>query len=305
MFSEEEKQRRRFIRQELKKKNLALFYKEFGVNHRAWLKELTDKYKERGKYPLSPLVLSDYYEDYGDKLLATLIACLLLDDNNRVMQQVMGVKKLLGQRPYEELYLNRAFVQLSNGINQTKNIAYFSSTRYWQIARLFDIIWEIEHSHNKPIFNVFFDLITINEYTPFHAMQILFDELPVKKPDWRINMALIRLCDCDGIGEHIWDIGGLRQKLMCPYNKNIKMFLANWIPCWNRLFSLKEVSILLGFEKEIDIYYCFLAFKELALYNPKQISEFLYTYSVQFKNRTLGKNGKRLLKEKLPPIRFD
>ena len=45
---EEEKLRRKIVYQELKKKNIALFYREFSVVHREWLSALTKAYKERG-----------------------------------------------------------------------------------------------------------------------------------------------------------------------------------------------------------------------------------------------------------------
>lgn len=304
MLSKEEKQRRKFIRQEVKKKNFSLFYKEFGVNHRAWLKELVKKYKERGKYPLSPLILSDYYEDYGDKLLATLTACLLLDDNRRVMQQVLAVKKLFGEHPYKNLYSNRTFVQWSNGANQTKPVSYFGSVKYWQLAKLFDIVWNIEYDNGKPLFDVFFELITLKEYTPYHALLSLFDGLPVNTPKRRINLALLRLCGTDGISERLWDLGGLESKLECPNDKNVKAFLDIWIPKWNKTFLFNEVCDILGFTKETDVYYCMLAFRELALSKPKDVKEYLKLYSMQLRHGTIGKDGRYQLKNKIPTISF-
>lgn len=304
MLNKEERQRRIFVRQELRKKNLVLFYKEFGVNHRAWLKELTEKYKERGIYPLSPLILSDYYQNYGDKLLSTLIACFLLDDNSRTMQQVLAMKKLLGEHPYKDLYSNRTFVQLSNGENQTKCISYFGSVRYWQVAKLLDIVWNIEHTHNKPLFDVFFELIAISGYTPYHALSLLFEDLPVSNPEWRINLALLRLCSGDGIGECLWDLGGLKQRLKSPLNKDVKQFISTWLPKYNYSFTLTEVCFMLGFESETDLYYCMLAFKELSLYKAKEVKEYIHLYSVHYKRRQLGWLNMYRLKNKIPTIEF-
>ena len=281
-----------------------MFYKEFGVNHRIWLKELADKYKERGKYPLSPLILSDYYQDYGDKLLATLIACFLLDDNNRVMQQVLSMKGLLGEHPYKDLYSNRTFVQLSNGDNQTKNISYFGSVRYWQIAKLLDIVWNIEHSHNKPLFDVFFELITLKEYTPYHALLSLFEDLPVSNPEWRINLSLLRLCGTDGISEGLWNIGGLESKLGCPFDKGVKSFMENWIPLYARTFTFAEACHIMGFENEVDFYYSYLSFKELAAYHPQEVRDYIHLYSIQYSHRQTDKKGRRRLRNKIPNIEF-
>lgn len=303
-MTEEEKLRRKFIRQEVKKKNLVLFYKEFGASHRFWLKELVRKYKERGKYPLSSLILSDYYKDYEDKLLATLMACLLLDDNERVMQQVLAVKKLFGEHPYKDLYSNRTFVQWSNGAIQTKPISYFGSVRYWQIAKLFDIVWNIEHTYNKPLFDVFFELITISGYTPYHALSLLFEDLPVSNPEWRINLALLRLCSGDGIGERLWDLGGLESKLECPTDIKTRKFVNNWIPKWQYTFTFLETCQMLGFGKETDLYYCMLAFRELAFYKAKEIKEYMRMYSLHYKRRQLGWLNQYRLKNKIPNIEF-
>ena len=304
MLNKEERQRRIFVRQELRKKNLALFYKEFGVNHRAWLKELTEKYKERGIYPLSPLVLSDYYQNYGDKLLSTLIACFLLDDNSRTMQQVLAMKKLLGEHPYKDLYSNRAFVQLSNGDNQTKSISYFGSVKCWKVAKLLDIVWNIEHENDKPLFDVFFELITASEHTPHHALLSLFDELPVERPEYRINLALLRLCSRDGISARLWDIGGLERKLKCPFDKGIKSFMENWLPHYAQIFTFSEACHIMGFEDEVDFYCSYLGFKELSLYHPQEVRDYIHLYSIQYNHRQMDKDGRRRLRNKIPNIEF-
>jgi hypothetical protein len=304
MLTPQEKERRRLVRQECKKKNLALFYKEFGVNHRTWLQELARKYKERGKYPLSPLILSDYYKDYEDKLLATLIACFLLDDNNRVMQQVLPMKSLLGEHPYKDLYSNRAFVQLSNGANQTKPISYFGSVKCWKVAKLLDIVWAIEHDNGKPLFDVLFDMIMALEYTPYHALFSLFSDLPVERPEYRINLALLRLCSKDGISTHLWDIGGLERKLKCPFDKGIKSFMENWLPRYAQTFTFAEACRIMGFESEVDFYYSYLGFKELSLYRPQEVRDYIHLYSIQYNHRQMDKDGRRRLRNKIPNIEF-
>lgn len=305
MLRKEEELRKKIIQQECKKKNLALFMKEFGVANRAWLRELTEKYKERGKFPLSPLILSDYYNVYEDKLLATLIACFLLDDNDMVMQQVSAMRKILGEHPYRDLYSNRAFVQLSGGLIQTKPIAYFGSVQHWEISKLLDIIWNIEDNNKKPLFDVFFESMTIKEYTPHHALRSLFKELPVAFPEWRINLALLRLCSLDGISEHLWDIGGLESKLECPFDRRIKSFMDNWFPNWDYTFTFSELCIILGFEKEIDVYYCMFGFRELALSKPKEIQDYLHAYIIQLRHRTVNKDGRRWIKKRTPKIEFE
>lgn len=304
MLSKEEMQRGRFVRQEMKKKNLSSFYKEFGVNHRAWLKELTDKYKSRGIYPLSPLVLSDYYKDPKDKMLATLVASLLLDDNDRTMQQVMDTKNLLGEHPYETFFSSRGFVLWSNGSQQTKTISYFGSTHYWQISKLFDIIWNIEQGRGKSLFEVFFEMITVYEYTPHHALLLLFENLPVSRPEWRINLALLRLCGADGISEHLWDIGGLERRLDCPNDIQTRKFMRNWIPEWQHMFSFEEVCMLLGFEKKTDMYYCHLAFRELSRCRMREVRQYLHLYSVHYNRRQLGCVNRCRLKNRQPRIEF-
>lgn len=301
----EEQERREFILKELRKKNLALFYKDFSIDHRLWLRELTDKYKERGLLPLSPLILADYYKECEDKLLAVLVACILLDDNERVMEQVSAMRKILGEHPYKDFYSNRTFVQLSNGANQTKYIAYFRSTKYYEISKLFDIIWNIEHDYGKKMFEVFFETITLKEYTPYNALLLLLRDFPVGRPEWRVNLALLRLCDKKGISEPLWDLGCLDEKLECPLSKEIKDYLNTWFFEWSRTFTFKEVCAILGFEREIDVYYSMLAFRELSRYKPKEVKDYLKLYYTQFKNGTLGLRGRKKLKARMPKIEFE
>lgn len=302
---EEEKLRRKIVYQELKKKNVALFYREFSVVHREWLSALTKAYKERGIFDVSPLMLSSYYKLYEDKQIAILAGGLLLPDNNRVMEQVYGMRKLLGDNPYKNLYENRAFIRLSNGSNQLRNIAYGGSLPYYKLSHLLSVLWEIEHTTNKTLYDTFMVNIQERGYTPYYALFDLFEELSMPHPEYRINLTLMGLCEQGSLGCGLWEIRGINEKLACPNSGELRNFLRLWMPNWNRIYSIREMSEILGFEKETDLYYCMLAYKTLSQYRKKEIGRYLTAYNRLYAKGESGYQINRALKEKLPKIKFE
>jgi hypothetical protein len=304
-MTEEEKLRRKIVCQGLKKKNVALFYREFSVVHREWLSALTKAYKERGMFDVSPLMLSSYYKSYEDKQIATLVGGLLLPDNDRVMEQVYGMRKLLGDNPYKNLYENRAFVRLSNGSNQLRNIAYGGSLPYYKLSHLLGVLWEIEHTTNKTLYDTFMVNIQERGYTPYYALFDLFEELSMPHPEYRINLTLMGLCEQGSLGCGLWEIRGINEKLACPNSGELRNFLRLWMPNWNRIYSIREMSEILGFEKETDLYYCMLAYKTLSQYRKKEIGRYLTAYNRLYAKGESGYQINRALKEKLPKIKFE
>lgn len=304
-MTEEEKLRRKIVCQGLKKKNVALFYREFSVVHREWLSALTKAYKERGIFDVSPLMLSSYYKSYEDKQIATLVGGLLLPDNDRVMEQVYGMRKLLGDNPYKNLYENRAFVRLSNGSNQLRNIAYGGSLPYYKLSHLLGVLWEVEHTTNKTLYDTFMVNIQERGYTPYYALFDLFEELSMPHPEYRINLTLVGLCEQGSLGCGLWEIKGINEKLACPNSGKLRNFLRLWMPNWNRIYSIREMSEILGFEKETDLYYCMLAYKTLSQYRKKEIGRYLTAYNRLYAKGESGYQINRALKEKLPKIKFE
>lgn len=304
-MTEEEKLRRKIVCQELKKKNVALFYREFSVVHREWLSALTKAYKERGIFDVSPLILSSYYKSYEDKQIAILAGGLLLAGNDRVMEQVYGMKNLLGDNPYKNLYENRAFVRLSNGSNQLRNIAYWGSLPYYKLSYLFSALWKIEHTTEKTLYEAFMVNIQERGYTPYHALLSLFEELPIVNPEYRINLTLMGFCEQGSFGAGLWEIKGIDEKLACPNSGELRNFLRLWMPNWNKIYSIREMSEILGFEKETDLYYCLLAYKTLSQYRKGEIGRYLTTYNRLYAKGESGYHINRALKEKLPKIKFE
>lgn len=289
----------------IKRKNIALFYREFSVVHREWLSALTKAYKERGIFDVSPLMLSSYYKLYEDKQIAILVGGLLLPDNNRVMEQVYGMRKLLGDNPYKNLYENRAFVRLSNGSNQLRNIAYGGSLPYYKLSHLLSVLWEIEHTTNKTLYDTFMVNIQERGYTPYYALFDLFEELIVPHPEYRINLTLMGLCEQGYLGGGLWEIKGIDEKLACPNSGELRNFLRLWMPNWNKIYSIREMSEILGFEKETDLYYCLLAYKTLSQYRKGEIGRYLTTYNRLYAKGESGGQINRALKGKLPKIKFE
>lgn len=308
MLKKEDNEERRIksIKQKaLKRKNVEAYFKEYSSTHCKWLQELTKAYKERGIFNTTPLILSDYYKTYEDKQIALLIGGLLLKNNNRIMEQVFGVKKILGHHPYKDLYENRRFVQLSNSVNQNKQIAYVGSTRYWQISRLLAILWNIEHTSSKNLYECFMTNIQEKMYTPYYALFVLFKDLPILDPKYRVNLTLMGFCGGGDVNTRLWQIRGLERKLLCPEYRELKIILETLLPKWNVCFTLKEVGELFGLENTIDLYYCVLAYKELAKYRRHEITRYINTFNRLYKSGLVGADVKRILTPLLPTIKFE
>lgn len=291
--------------QKIRKKNISFFYHDFSKIHREWLLDLTKAYKGRGIFDVSPLMLSSYYKSYEDKQIAILVGGLLLPDNDRVMEQVYGMRKLLGDNPYKNLYENRAFVRLSNGSNQLRNIAYWGSLPYYKLSYLLSALWKIEHTTNKTLYDTFMVNIQERGYTPYYALLDLFENLQIVNPEYRINLTLIGLCEQESLGCGLWEIKGIDEKLSCPNNMELRNFLRLWMPNWNKIYSIREMSEILGFEKETDLYYCMLAYKTLSQYRKKEIGRYLTAYNRLYAKGESGGQINRTLKGKLPKIKFE
>lgn len=302
--TKEEREQRLIKEKVSRKKFRSEYYREFSSVHCEWLRELTKAYKDRGQFNLTPLILSSYYNTYEDKQIALLVSGLLLSEN-RVMEQVLSMRKLLGNNPYNDLYKNRRFVQLSNGRNQAKNIAFWGSTAYWKISLLLDILWNLEHSSEKTLYEHFMANIQEKMYTPYHALLSLFEELSINNPEYRINLTLLGFCGQDGIGERLWDIKGIESRLSCPVWKDLRTFLNTWMPKWRNDFTINEMSMLFGFEQETDLYYCVLAYQELAKYRRDEISKYVLTYGRLYKKAEVGAVASKKLKQVMPQIKFE
>lgn len=299
-MDKEERKISQALKIELRKKNTLAFLNEFQRNHRKWMQELADTYKNRGRFGIHLFSLADNYSEIEDIEVA-LFASLLLSDNDYLLQQQQEMQELLGRHPYQDFFLKRGFAELSRGDCQTKHIAK-TFTCYYDIARLFDILyeWRGEYGSVKKAY-----LATKDECkntNPFFAMGRILSLAKVNQRQYKVNLLLLHLLTSGGLGYGLW--GNNPYGLLCPENRDIIQFLELWFPDYSQCgLTFDRALRAIGLREDIDFYYCYLGFKELQKVNGVEVRQYCHRYINKYNNR----NSNRLyeLKSMQPRIFFD
>lgn len=297
-MDKEEKKISQALKIELRKKNTLAFLNEFQRNHREWMQELADAYKNRGRFGIHLFSLADNYSDIEDIEVA-LFASLMLSDNEYLLQQQQEMRELLGKHPYQDFFLKRGFVELSLGANQNKIITK-TFTCYHDIAKLFNLLYEWESEYGI-IYNAFLE--KLSEFkSPYYAMICLLRLAKINQPQYKVNLLLLHLLTGQGLGYGIWR--GKCDGLLCPENRDIIEFLELWFPDYSQCgLTFDRALRAIGLKEDTDFYYCYLGFKELQKVNSVEVRQYCHRYMSKYNNR----NSNRLyeLKAMQPRIFFD
>lgn len=260
---------------------MATFFKEFTRFHMPWMQELADKYKEKGTFGIYLFTLADYYTEPKDQELATF-ASLLISDNDSIRRQIKALRTLLTDSP-SEWYSKRKFVNLSIGRKQNKVIKG-SKIPYWEVAALFNRIWDIEHPNPDDIKyygnDIESEVYKIKQSLgcdAFHALSYLLDGvIDVKDIEWKLRVALIRLCRKDGIGLGLWGYGD--EPLTFPFEKKMRTFIKTWMPDYRKYGDIEECVSLFELRDSVDFWYAFHGYKELQKKHPKECRRYATRY---------------------------
>jgi len=271
------------------------FFLEFSIYHRAWLHELVEKYKERGMYPVFPTQIGDYYADPKDKDIAILSA-LCMDWDGRELEQIASMRGLMGASPWE-WFTRREFVILSTGRVMNTVMDGSRDRRYWEIAKLFDILYDIcrigtEIRRPSEVFR----RMTLGGLCDRCA-----DIFHISHVEYKRDVIELVFRSSDAIGRGLWPIS--RHGIRCPRMGKVSTYLRTWFPDWkDAMWTFEEAVRLFGLENDYDFFYAYLAHKELGELHPLECSRYAGAYQAWF--------GKQLLKPKyrwqgvLPEIEF-
>ena len=87
------------VREKVRQKNVRDYFLQYSQAVRPWLKELAEKYKDRGEFPLMPIqILPSYYTDVRDKEIAAFVA-LLIPETENVLKNIGEFRQMLGESP--------------------------------------------------------------------------------------------------------------------------------------------------------------------------------------------------------------
>lgn len=267
---------------DIRRKNVADYFKDFSRLHREWLQALANRVKERGVFGIHKFMLADYYEYPKDKELA-LMASLVVSENCDILQQVEHLRELLGDSP-TNMYNSRSFVRFS--INRDKYING-SKQPMWKLANVLSRVWDIEHptvgGHAPTIWKDRTDFesevlhtMRTTRTNVFGALTFFLEDTGFGQFCWNLNLLALRLFRSDGLGMGLWGRGD--EELLCPWNHDLRLFLSTWFPDYRRYGSTDQCVKLFGFDDNVDFFYAWLGYKELQKRNPSACSKLATTY---------------------------
>lgn len=279
-----DKEKRSIETQEIRKKNVTEFFKDFSRLHREWLQALADKVKERGEFGIHKFMLADYYQQLKDKELALFVS-LIVSENGDILQQVGHLRELLGDSP-TNMYNSRSFVRFGIGKNRDKRING-SQQPMWKLANVLSRVWDIEHptvgGHAPTVWKDYTDFesevlqtMRTTRTNAFGALTHFLSDIGVGQFYWNLNFLALRLFRCDGLGMSLWGRGD--EELLCPWNSELTLFLKTWFPDYRRVgtpeFCVKQFEL----RDDVDFFYAWLGYKELQKKKPKECSKLATTY---------------------------
>ena len=263
------------VREKVRQKNVRDYFLLYSQAVRPWLKELADKYKAKGEFPLMPIqILPSYYTDVRDKEIAAFVA-LLIPETENVLKNIGEFRLMLGESPWE-WFKNRGFVRLGIGKVQDKRTGWVFN---WKIAKLLDRLWEEccgkTTTHNT-VGQAIKKFAERHRCSYFDVLTYLLEDCGVGNYEYKLRLLLLILSTADGFGLGLWSVDP--SELKSPLTTDLRTFVSTWFPDYRRFGSLDDAIHEFGFERDCDFFYAWLGYKELQKRNPKACSEFVTTY---------------------------
>lgn len=271
--------------EKVRKKNISDYFLKYSHAVRPWLKELAEKYKAKGEFPLMPIqILPSYYNSVQDKEIAAFVA-LLIPETENVLKNIGEFRLMLGESPWE-WFKNRGFVRLGIGSVQNKRTG---GVMNWKIAKLMDRLWDNCHilSYEIPTIGcketfirpIGFEIDLIakaQQCSYFDVLTYICEDCGVGDYFYKLRLLLMIAATSDGFGLGLWSVDP--SELKSPLTSGLRTFLRTWFPDYRRYGSLDDAIHLFGFERDCDFFYAWLGYKELQKRNPKVCSKFATTY---------------------------
>lgn len=227
-----------------------------------WLREVGEKFKRFGAYPLC---LSDYYKDPMDKQVAEMVS-LMIPPNNR-QKLLIHFFNILGDSLWERVK-NRNFMEFAREGWISTAVCLNSSLLF----NVLDWIWEACCAERVPPEYVILGemgIITRHHRTPLEHV------LPLQEMRYRLELLLAKMTLRDGFGVGLWEFLP-EESIPCPFNSENKKVLSTFYPIQRDMKAGNEPNILsfMGFEKQIDFLYSAWGYQYLKKKEPRATSDF-------------------------------
>lgn len=272
------------------KKNMTEWYSYFASCHNMCMRHILTRYKERGDFGVSPMLLADRYENEKDKEVA-LVASLFVRsmDIDMILSDCNTIAEIITDRPYIWL-CKRGFVALDDPTVRTRRVC--GGTTMGDIATVMQKLWEI-----------YSDYGTLERYCHSSEVSANPSEMLVKKlvnfgigyrrvsigdKVFRCSLILARLSCKDGMGLGLWEEP---VKNLFPIDKCVRTYLKNFF--FDRSdFTLGEKLSLMGMKDGMELYYASHAYKEMMSENPKEYHRYESFFSKWLSKRCEKKRSR-------------
>lgn len=269
------------------RRNIIAYFLQFSQFHRPWLKEVAEKYKENGVFPMFPIViLPSYYANRLDKEVAAF-ASLLLRDNCDI-ENIQAFREMMGESPHE-WFKNREFIKLSISKASYRNTG---GALNWKIAKVMDRLWGVVFPSkettcvDESICNTIDRMASRQWCSRFDVLTYLMEDCGVGNFFYKLRLLLMTMCTDDGFGLSLWE-HDMRYEIRCPIASEMRQFFDTWFPDWKRIGNMDNAIRLFGFDKEYDFFYAWLGYKELQKRNLKGCGYYATRYQTWYE---LGTN---------------
>lgn len=264
------------VREKVRQKNVRDYFLRYSQAVRSWLKELAEKYKAKGEFPLMPIqILPSYYTDVRDKEIAAFVA-LLIPETENVLKNIGEFRQMLGENPWE-WFKNRGFVRLGIGKVQDKRTGGVFN---WKIAKMFSRLWDEHFAKTTKAASSIGQTIRliadIERCSYFGVLTYLVEDCGVGNYEYKLRLFLLILSTSDGFGLSLWSVDP--SELKSPLTSDLRTFVSTWFPDYRRFGSIDDAIHEFGLDRDCDFFYAWLGYKELQKRNPKACSEFATTY---------------------------
>lgn len=264
------------VREKVRQKNVRDYFLRYSQAVRPWLRELADKYKAKGEFPLIPIqILPSYYTDVRDKEIAAFVA-LLIPETENVLKNIGEFRQMLGESPWE-WFKNRGFVRLGIGRMQDKRTGGVFN---WKIAKMFSRLWDEHFAKTTKAASSIGQTIRliadIERCSYFGVLTYLVEDCGVGDYFYKLRLLLMIAATSDGFGLGLWTVDP--SELKCPITTDLRTFVSTWFPDYRRFGSIDDAIHEFGLDRDCDFFYAWLGYKELQKRSPKVCNALATTY---------------------------
>lgn len=290
------------------RKNRAEEFKSVARAITPWLRRLVTAYKKRGVFPVTPAILGDFYKEYNNKVAATLIGCLCLNTSSpeAIMAEAQAMRRQMGAHPWKDFIVGRKFVLMSLADVLGNSIGGMGSMKYWQVARLCESLYETyAEGGGKTLEEIFRRRVTVNGMAPVPALGSMVNMKYVRRPEYRLNLALTALCGRDGISYRLWNPDGIEERMCVPVDNTVSKFANILMPGYKGMgFTIEDVADMVGLERPLDLWYACYGYMELVSRDMGTCGRYMRRYHTQLKGGRSDYNNRYQLRRLEPKIRF-